>query len=293
MTVGATGVVGTIRGAPRARAAASTSLGPAPLPAPILGSASDLQDAVLLLMRADIQQGAADRQIGQVQLRNSRAATATTLKKKLDALAEERQAEKESHGFWASLKKSAGTIAKIAAVVACAAGAVFTGGATLVGIAAIVALGFSASAMVVRETQLFGKSSEDIAFGLNVTAAVVGIAACGAGLLNAGEQAAAMTSTQLAAKAVQTGAQGASGISAGTAVVAGCYVAGYQHDAERAAADVEDARGKMELQARDRQMIIAWLEQVSGFESDAKKTAVRTIEECSKPTDIAINGVKG
>jgi hypothetical protein len=275
--------------------------GPLPLPPPGIATPSDYQDALLLLMRDEVQQGSANKLVGQAQARKMKDATAVSLKKELEAIEDQRKAEKEANGFWSKLKKAAGTIAKIAAVVACVAGAVFTGGASLVGVLAIAALCLSGSAMLVRETKMFGKDSDKVGLGLDIAAAVVGIAACGAGLANVGTAAASTASTaastattaQTAAKTTATTAQLAGAAATGTEAAATVVVADHQHDADMAAADAEDARGQMQMLSRERQMIMDWLQQVSELEADATETTVRTIEGCSKATDVAIAGVKG
>jgi hypothetical protein len=272
--------------------------GPLPLPPPGIATPSDYQDALLLLMHDEVQQGSANKLVGQAQARKTKEATAVSLKKELEAIEDQRKAEKEANGFWSKLKKAAGTIAKIAAVVACVAGAVFTGGASLVGVLAIAALCLSGSAMLVRETKMFGKDSDTVGLGLDVAAAVVGIAACGAGLANVGTAASsaatsAATAADTAAKTTATTAQVAGAVATGTEAAATVVVADHQHDADMAAADAENARGQMEILSRERQMIMDWLQQVSELEAEATETTVRTIEGCSKATDVAIAGVKG
>jgi hypothetical protein len=263
----------------------------APLPAPGIAGPADYQDALMLLMRDDVQQASARKIIGQAQLRAAKEATAKNLKKELDAIAEQRKAEKESHGFWNKLKKFAGTIAKVSAVVAGVAGSVFSGGSSLLLVAAVVAVSLSAGAMVVRETRMFGDLSDKIGLGMDIASAVIGIAGCGVGLLKVGEQAAQQTATW--AKVTTASAQLTGGAATATGAAAGVVVADYQHDADLAAADAADARGQMEIQIRERQMIIEWLERVSDLEAESTDITVRTLEGCSQAADIAIAGVRG
>jgi hypothetical protein len=245
----------------------------------------------MLMMRDDVQQASARKIIGQAQLRAAKEATAKNLKKELDAIAEQRKAEKESHGFWNKLKKFAGTIAKVSAVVAGVAGSVFSGGSSLLLVAAVVAVSLSAGAMVVRETRMFGDLSDKIGLGMDIASAVIGIAGCGVGLLKVGEQAAQQTA--IWAKVTTASAQLTGGAATATGAAAGVVVADYQHDADLAAADAADARGQMEIQIRERQMIIEWLERVSDLEAESTDITVRTLEGCSQAADIAIAGVRG
>jgi len=264
--------------------------GRTPLPSPGVAGPADYQDALMLLMRDEVQQASANKLIGQAQARAVKEASAANLKKELNALAEQRKAEKESQGFWSKLKKFAGTVAKVAAVVAAVAGSVFSGGSTLVAAAAIVAVGLSGGATLVRETRMFGDLSDKIGLGMEIASAVIGIAGCGIGILQAG-RAAEQTATW--ARVTTSAAQLTGGAATATSAAAGMVVAGHQHDADEAAADAADARGRMEIQALEKQMIIEWLERVSELEADATDTTVRTLEGCSQAADVAIAGVRG
>jgi hypothetical protein len=194
---------------------------------------------MLLLMRADLQQGAASKLLGHAEVERNREAVKTFRKKEAQAAAEQQKAERESHGFWAKLKKFAGTVAKITAVVAAVAGSVFTGGASLVAVAAIVAVGLSAGATVVRETHMFGKLSDKIGLGMEIAGAVIGVAAGGAGALQTAQVANQATTV---AKVTASSAEVVGATATATGAVAGGVVAGYQHDADIAAANGEDAR---------------------------------------------------
>lgn len=268
----------------------------APLPAPGIAGPADYQDALLLLMSADVRQSAADKAFGQAQVTANKAAAETSRKREAQAVAEQAKAEKESHGFWAKLKKFAGTVAKVAVVAAAAAGAVFTGGATLVALAAIAALALSGGAMVVRETRMFGNLSDKIGLGLDIASAVIGVAACGAGIYGAAtttaSAAAAASQTATAVKVAVAGAQLTGAAANGTSALAGGFVAGYQHDADLAAVDAESARAQLETHAHDRQLIMTWLAQVSDLEADAISTTMKTIEGCNHANDLAIGGVR-
>jgi hypothetical protein len=263
----------------------------AALPSPRLAGPAGYQDALLLLMQDEVQQASANKAIGALQARSAKEAIAKNLKKELDALAEQRKAEKESHGFWNKLKKFAGTIAKVAAVVASVAGSVFSGGSTLLIAAAIVSVALSGGAMVVRETKMFGDLSDKIGLGMDIASAVVGVAGCGAGLLKLGGTAVEQTATW--AKVTSSAAQLTGGAATAAGAVAGGFVAGAQHDADLAAADAEDARGRMEISTRERQMVIDWLERVSDLEAESTDITVRTLEGCSQAADVAIAGVRG
>jgi hypothetical protein len=260
-----------------------------PLPTPGVAGPADYQDALLLLMHADIQQGAATKALGQAQIAAHKQAIDTNRKKEAQAVAEQQKAENESHGFWAKLKKFAGTVAKIAAVAAAAVSAVFSGGATLVAIAAIAAVALSGGAMVVRETRMFGDLSDKVGLGMDIASAVVGMAACGAGVLGAVK---AADETAKAVKIVTAGAQLTGALATGTSAVAGGFVAGYQHDADLSAVDAESARAQMATHSRDRQMVMDWLASVSDLEADATNTTMRTLEACNQATNIAIAGIR-
>lgn len=244
----------------------------------------------MLLMKDEVQQASANKLIGQAQAKAVKEASAKNLKKELDALAEQRKAEKEAQGFWSKLKKFAGSVAKVAAVVAGVAGAAFSGGSTLVAAAAIVAVGLSAGATVVRETRMFGDLSDKIGLGMEIGAAVIGVAGCGVGAFQA-QKVAEQTATW--AKVTTAAAQVTGGAATATSAAAGVVIAGHQHDADEAAADAADARGWMEMQVTEKQMIIEWLERVSELESEATDTTVRTLEGCSQAADVAIAGVRG
>lgn len=262
----------------------------APLPSPGIVGPADYQDASLLLLRADVMQGSANKLLGQADVERNRKAVKTYRKKEADAVAAQEKAERESHGFWAKLKKFAGTVAKVAAVVVAVAGSVFTGGSSLIAAAAIVAAGLSASAMVVKETHMFGKLSDKIGLGLEIASAVIGVAACGAGLLQAGEQAATQVPTW--AKATVAGAEATGAAATATGAAAGVVVADYQHDADEAAADGEDARGRVQMKQSEQQSVIEWLKQVSQFEADATDATIKTIDGCNQAAKIAIAGVR-
>lgn len=244
----------------------------------------------MVLMKNEVQQAAASKLIGQAQARAVKQASAANLKKEVDALAAQRVAEREARGFWSKLKKFAGTVAKVAAVVAAVAGSVFSGGSTLVAAAAIVAVGLSGGATVVRETRMFGDLTDNIALGMEIGSAVIGIAGCGVGILQA-EKAAEHTATW--ARVTTAAAQLTGGAATATSATARVVIAGHQHDADQSAADAADARGRMEIQVRETQMILEWLERVSEQESEATDTTVRTLEGCSRATEVAIAGVRG
>jgi hypothetical protein len=266
------------------------ALGRAPLPSPGIVGPADYQDASILLLQADVMQSSMNKVLGQGQVERNREAIKTYRKKEAEAVAAQEKAERESHGFWAKLKKFAGTVAKVAAVVAAVAGSVFTGGTSLVAVAAIVAAGLSAGAMVVKETHMFGKLSDKIGMGMEIASAVIGVAACGAGALGAGEQAAAETPTW--AKVTVAGAEATGAAATATGAGAGCVVAGYQHDADEAAADGEDARGRMQMKQSEQQTVIDWLKQVSQYEADATDATIKTIDGCNQAAKIAIAGVR-
>ena len=263
--------------------------GRAPLPSPGLAGPADYQDATLLLMRADVMQSSVDKLFGRSEIERNGRAVKEYRKKEAEAVAKQEKAERESHGFWAKLKKFAGTVAKVAAVVVAVAGSVFTGGSSLIAAAAIVAASLSAGAMVVKETHMFGKLSDKIGLGMEIASAVIGVAACGAGALQAGE-----TATQVPtwAKLTVASAQVTGATATATGAAAGVVVAGYQHDADLAAADGEDARGRTQIKESERQTVIDWLTHVSQLEADETDVTMKTIEGCNQASQIAIAGVR-
>jgi hypothetical protein len=264
--------------------------GRAALPPPGIVGPADYQDASLLLLRADVMSSSANKLLGQAEAEHNRQAVKTYRKKEADAVAAQEKAERESHGFWAKLKKFAGTVAKVAAVVVAVAGSVFTGGSSLLAAAAIVAAGLSASAMVVKETHMFGKLSDKIGLGLEIASAVIGVAACGAGVLAGGAEAATEAPTW--AKLTVSGAEATGAAATATSAAAGGVVAGYQHDADEAAADGEDARGRAQMKQSEEQSVIDWLKRVSQFEADATDATIKTIDGCNQAAKIAIAGVR-
>jgi len=273
---------------PSARAIGT--VGRAPLPSPGIVGPADYQDASLLLLQADVMQSSANKALGQAEVERNRQEVKTYRKKEAEAAAAQEKAEEESHGFWAKLKKVAGTVAKVAAVVAAVAGSVFTGGSSLIAAAAIVAAGLSAGAMVVKETHMFGKLSDKIGLGMEIAGAVIGVAAGGAGALQAGETAATQAPTW--AKLTVAGAEATGATATATGAAAGCVVAGYQHDADEAAADGEDARGRMQMKQSEQQSVIDWLKRASQFEADATDATMKTIDGCNQAAKIAIAGVR-
>ena len=270
-------------------AATPSVSGRAPLPTPGLAGPADYQDATLLLMRADVMQSSASMMSGRAEVERNSQAVQTYRKKEAAAVAEQEKAEKESHGFWAKLKKFAGTVAKVAAVVVAVAGSVFTGGGSLIAAAAIVAAGLSAGAMVVKETHMFGKLSDKIGLGMEIASAVIGVAACGAGALQAGE---AATEVPTWAKVTVAGAEATGATATATGAAAGVVVAGYQHDADLAAADGEDARGRTQMKESERQGVIDWLTHVSQVEADETDATIKIIDGCNQASAIAIAGVR-
>ena len=240
----------------------------------------------MVLMVAQIGQTASDREAAGARQQEIKTKSDSNLKKELDATAKQREAERAARGFWGFLKKIAGAIAKVAAVVASTVSAVFTGGATLPMACAIATVALSGGAMVVRETKIFGELSAKIASAMEIGAAATSL---GGGLASAGTAVDATTNTMRKVGSVATGlAAGAKVVGAG----AGFVVNAFQRDAEYALADAEEARGKMQLLAQERQMLIEWFGQIAEVERDALEGTTKTLAGMQQATDVAIAGVR-
>jgi hypothetical protein len=157
------------------------------------------------------------------------------------ALAEAREAKKDS-GFWGGLAKLFGSdLASVAEAVAAVAAVVATGGAA----AAILAVVATAASMVAEHAKELGIPME-VAMAIAITASVAGLC-CGdaKGLLDVSE------GVRNAAKDVRLGATVAAGASkvagGGSAIVAGHYEkdAGYFH------ADARSAQGRQQIVSGD------------------------------------------
>lgn len=255
------------------------------LPAPALASPSDCQDAVLILMAAQVEQMGQSRRQGDVRVAELRVASQENQKKELKAIADQREAERASRGFWGFLKKVAGAIAKVAGVVAAAAGSLFTGGATMV--VAVAALALSAGAMLVRETRMFGDLSDSIGLALDIGAAACNVGTGVSAILSNTARTGAtwLRTTQHVAEAVN-------GVSTGAAGGAACAVASHEHDADLAKADAEDARGRVKMLADQQRMVLDWLKSVAEAERDAVDGTLKTLELANQATDVAIAGVR-
>lgn len=265
----------------------ATSVRGAPLlPAPVIATPADFQDATLVLMVAQIGQAAGDRVAAGARQQEIKTKSDSNMKKELEATAKQREAERAARGFWGFLKKIAGAIAKIAAVVASTVSAVFTGGATLPMACAIATVALSGGAMIVRETKIFGELSAKIAFAMDLGAAATSL---GGGFASAGTAADAVTNTMRKVGSV------ASEVDAGAKLVgagAGVVVNAFERDAGHALADAEEARGKMQLLAQERQMLIEWFGQIAEVERDAIEGTTKTLAGMQQATDVAIAGVR-
>lgn len=273
-------------GAARATAQRSLPL----LPPPPIASPADFQDATIILFASQIGQSANDRRAAEAQMQRVKTASDDNMNKELGAAAKQREAERAARGFWGFLKKLAGAIAKIAAVVVSTVSAVFTGGSTLALAAAIATIALSGGAKIVRETRLFGALSDKIAMGMDIGAAATGgLGAFASGASAATSAADATTATMRKVGAV---AQGVGAGASATASAAGAVVAGFQHDADLALADAEDARGKTKMLAQERQLLIEWFGQIAQVERDAFESTTKSLEGMQQATQIAITGVR-
>jgi len=258
------------------------------LPAPVIATPADFQDATMVLMAAQVGQCATDRQAAGARQQQIKSASETNMNKELEANAKQREAERAASGFWGFLKKIAGAIAKVAAVVASTVSAVFTGGATLPMACAIATIALSGGAMLVRETKMFGELSAKIAGAMDLGAAVTSL---GGGLAASGAGAAVDATTTTMRKVGSV----ASGVDAGAKLVgagAGVVVNAFERDAAYAVADAEEARGKMQLLAQERQMLIEWFGQIAEVEKDAIEGTTKTLAGMQQATEVAIAGVR-
>jgi hypothetical protein len=157
------------------------------------------------------------------------------------ALAEAREAEKDS-GFWGGLSKLfSGDLATLAAAVAAVAAVVATGGAA----AAVLAVVAAAASFAAEHAEELGIPKE-VAMGIAIAASVAALA-CGngQGLLNVSK------SVAQTAHNVQIGAQVAQGTFVATG--GGCQIVEgkYERDAGYANADARQAQGQQELTSAD------------------------------------------
>lgn len=260
------------------------------LPPPPIAGPADYQDAVMILMAAQVDQAGADRSSAAVQAQKIKVASERAMNDGLQANARQREAERAARGFWGFLKKIAGAVAKIAAAVAAAALAVFSGGATLPAICAVATIALSGGAALVRETRMFGELSDKVGMGLDIAA----IATCGTGAI-AGLAGAAPKVVDSASAVMSKVANGAQLVAAGGSAVAGAstaVVAGFQREADLAVADGEAAREKQQLSARERQSLGEWVQRIREIESDAHQSTTKLLEGMHDATNVAINGMR-
>lgn len=287
--VGGASAASFARGPVAMRLPATASL----LPAPTSDFAGFgvLQDELLVAYSDRVKQGANEARSVGVDIVHHRQATAIEQKKMTEARERQQAAERASRGFWAKLKKVATVVAKVAALVASAAGAVATGGTGLAFAVAVAGLALSGGGMAVRELKLFGKNSDKIGMGLEIAGAVLSVAGAGAGALSGGAEAAS-EGAKLAAN-VRDGAVIVGAGATATAAVATVKVAGYARDSQRAEADVEEARARLDQHQMATHFLIQSLETAMQAERDALAGTTKAIEACNQATDVAIAGVRG
>jgi hypothetical protein len=210
----------------------------------------------------------------------------------LEKAATERQAAamRKSHGFWASLKKVASTVAKIAVVVAGAAAVVASGGAALPLAVGIAGVALSAGGAAVSELKLLGKDSEKIGMGLEIAGAVVGLGGSAAAAL--GVRALVGTGSTVV-KTIGTAAQVTNAAGTGASAAATIAIADYERDAGHAGADVQAAVFAIERGRRETKAIIESSEEGMAASRDALAATRGAIEATGRAADAAIAGVKG
>lgn len=276
-----------------AGASPSKSVGPAAsslLPAPDPVGLAGTQDALVVLYAMQNEQGAIEQRGASIAVEQNKQVIKVNLDRYMKALEAQRDAEREAHGFWSQLKSSAGTIAKIAGVVAGAAAVVASGGAGLPLVVGIAAVALSAGGTAVRELKLAGADSDKVSLGMEIAGAGIGLGGGIACALRAG--AIAATATTTAARTTASAAQGVNAAATATSASAGVVVAGYQRDAEHARADAEDASGRMAIRQREIEWLIRVMSDAQQARSDSLETTRKAIEGCDKAADAAISGVR-
>jgi hypothetical protein len=273
------------------------------LPVPRLDAAGvgGVEDALSILYADRLQQGLRDVRAVDVEARQNTRASEAQHKKLVEAIAQQRAAERDAKGFWADLKKVASTVAKIATVVASAAAIVMSGGTGAPMVVAVAALVLSSGGMAVRELKLLGKDSDSIGMGMEIAGAAVGVAGGLASAANAGAQAASAAQTASNAssaaattmKTVKTTAQITAAVATATSATSGVVVADYVRDSELAAADAEEARGHIKQRQQQTTMLIETLRAAKEAESDALAGTMKAIDSCNNAAAVAIAGVRG
>ncbi len=271
--------------------AVTTARAPTLLPKPDLTGMSNLQDALSIIYAIQTKQGQADVKDGEVRAQTEKRASEAEYKRMMEAIAKAREAERESHGFWASLKSVASSIAKVASVVAGVAAIVASGGAALPLVVGIAALTLSAGGMAIREFKLLGSDSDKIGMGMEVAGAAIGVGGCVAGALGAASAASDATAevAQTTGAVAQT-TNGAATVAAGAATI---RLADIRHDGDLATADAEDARFAMERHHTELQQIIDAVDESQKTERDSLESTRKAIEACGQAADVAIAGLRG
>ncbi len=268
-----------------------------PKPSLDLAGLGGLPDALAVLYADRVKQGELDVHSVDIRARQNQRASDAQQKKMLEAIAQQRAAERDSKGFWADLKKVASTVAKIATVVASAAVIVMSGGSGAPMVVAVASLVLSGGGMAVRELKLAGKDSDQIGMGMELAGAAVGVCGAVGGAMNAGAKAAeaaqATDSAVTAARTIKTGAQITGAAATATSATATVVIADYAKDAEMAAADAEEARGAMQQHQRDTSLLIETLKAAQEGQRDALSGTMNAIEACNKAAAVAIAGVRG
>lgn len=287
MASGTRRVDGVAHAGPMARGAMGASL----LPAPGLVTPVDVQEGALALEALQSRQGRNDMKDVELQVNRFRAASAEQTKKMMEAIRKMEEAEREKeHGFWASLKSIAGTVAKIAAVVAAGASIAVSGGAALPLIAGIAAVTLSGGGMLVRETRLFGDASDKVALGLEIGGAVCGLGGAAVALFAKG---AAVASTAASVtKSIGGGAQIVNGVAMAGSSAATVALADLGRDAKRAETDAEEARGDIERNHQKEQQLIDWLEGMKESERQFVENTRGVLEAANEAANAAVAGVR-
>lgn len=286
--VAGTGAVG----APLYEEHARGSFGAPPLlPAPSFVGFGDIEEGLGILYALQNDRMDALARDANVAVRSNRESSEAQLKAVKEARLRQEKAEASTRGFWGGLKKLAGTIGKIASVVAGVATIACSGGAALPLIAGIAAVALSAGGTAVRELKLFGEDSDKIASFMEMGAAVVSVGTFGAAAL--GVSAAAANGGSAAMEAVRFGAAVTDAAATATSAAAGIVIADFQRDADHALADAEEARFAMDRFQRAAKLVIETYEEALEATKEALAATQSAMEACNQAAEIAIAGVRG
>jgi hypothetical protein len=281
------------------------------LPEPSTSSGAGMEDGLLQVYALLDQQSKVQSRTAKIGVETKRQQEHADVQKDLEAIKKQQEAEKEEHGFWSDLKHIAGTVGKIASVVAGAAAIVCSGGAAAPLILGIAAVALSAGGAIVKETHCFGKASDAIGLGMEIGGAVCGgaggIASASGAAASAGSAATetadtasaatsaaatASTSTQATFAVVKGSATAVAGAATATEGVADIKLAGFESDRLQGAADQEDVQVKLKALRKQEQMELDWMKIIQETKNDAQGSVMDAINSIHQARLVAATGVR-